>query len=342
MHDESTADESLARAVAALWELPPAIDGNGGDRATYRAAALLMNDYGLDLEVAFALLEDWNESRCEPPWTEAELRRKLRSALANGARNYFADEDSQMHEVKPRGCRTDYSAILHIIDKHSGFEPTTIFPLGVESVKSESPSKAHFSAKDVLPLLFPGNPLVTTSYGVNAPETKPLNEIVADAHKRQFIVPNACIAREGLTLDGKLSQHCKSIMGPRQYLVLETDFKPEGECGKMLAEAELVHELSPLDVSAFILGHMTLPWGHLPAMVVYSGNKSAQAWYQMQGESPYHKEFMEYAIHFGADPATWSKCQFVRMPGGTRISKNGGPSVAQPIWYFDPKECIKP
>jgi len=40
---------------------------------------------------------------------------------------------------------------------------------------------------------------------------------------------------------------------------------------------------------------------------------------------------MEYAVSLGADSATWTKSQFVRMPDGTR--ENG---KRQEILYFNP------
>ena len=44
------------------------------------------------------------------------------------------------------------------------------------------------------------------------------------------------------------------------------------------------------------------------------------------------KEFMGDAVSLGADKATWTKCQFVRMPGGKR--DNG---ANQAIIYFNPE-----
>ncbi len=41
---------------------------------------------------------------------------------------------------------------------------------------------------------------------------------------------------------------------------------------------------------------------------------------------------MRYAVALGADRATWTRSQFVRMPGGTR--DNGKP---QTIYFFNPK-----
>lgn len=42
--------------------------------------------------------------------------------------------------------------------------------------------------------------------------------------------------------------------------------------------------------------------------------------------------FMRYAISIGADPATWTRSQFVRMPDGTR--DNG---KLQRVHFFNPE-----
>ena len=68
------------RALAYLDKLPPAISGNGGHAATYTAATVLVHGFEIDPERALALLLDHFNPRCEPPWTEKELRHKVTSA----------------------------------------------------------------------------------------------------------------------------------------------------------------------------------------------------------------------------------------------------------------------
>ncbi len=68
------------RARAYLAKLPPAIAGQGGHAATFAAACRLV-EFGLSFEQAMPLLAAWNETHCQPHWTEAELRHKLADAL---------------------------------------------------------------------------------------------------------------------------------------------------------------------------------------------------------------------------------------------------------------------
>ncbi len=68
------------RALAYLAKLPPAISGQGGHPATYAAATALVHGFGLDPELALSLLMDHYNPRCEPPWSEKELRHKVEDA----------------------------------------------------------------------------------------------------------------------------------------------------------------------------------------------------------------------------------------------------------------------
>lgn len=76
IHADATIYE---RARAYLDRCEPAVAGQSGDRATYRTACVLVNDFGLDDDAAYSLLADWN-LRCSPPWSERELRDKVQHA----------------------------------------------------------------------------------------------------------------------------------------------------------------------------------------------------------------------------------------------------------------------
>jgi hypothetical protein len=67
-------------ATVYLAKLPPAVAGNGGHAATFAAACRLV-EFGLTMEQAAPVLAAWNETHCDPRWTEAELRHKLADAF---------------------------------------------------------------------------------------------------------------------------------------------------------------------------------------------------------------------------------------------------------------------
>lgn len=81
---QSQADASVEkRANAYLAKCEPAISGSGGHNVTFVTAIRLVRGFALDEDTAFRLLCTWNE-RCQPPWSEAALRRKLRQAVERG------------------------------------------------------------------------------------------------------------------------------------------------------------------------------------------------------------------------------------------------------------------
>lgn len=76
-------------------------------------------------------------------------------------------------------------------------------------------------------------------------------------------------------------------------------------------------------------------------LVVFSGNKSLHAWFYCDGESEDVESalhnFMRYAAMLGADTATYTRSQFVRMPGAVRLETK----KQQTIHYLNTKEISK-
>lgn len=73
-------DDAARQALTFLLHgIPPAVEGHGGDRHTFAAAAALVVDFGLTVEQALPVLAAWNR-HCAPPWTLAELVHKLEAA----------------------------------------------------------------------------------------------------------------------------------------------------------------------------------------------------------------------------------------------------------------------
>lgn len=62
-----------------LSRVDPAVQGQGGHKQTYWMAQILTRGFCLPFDEAWPLAVEWN-SRCKPPWDEADLAHKLRSA----------------------------------------------------------------------------------------------------------------------------------------------------------------------------------------------------------------------------------------------------------------------
>ncbi|TLD68298.1 hypothetical protein FEM03_23565 [Phragmitibacter flavus] len=75
----------LERAGNYLEKLPPSLQGSKGSDSLFDAACTLIKGFAFSQEDALPLLFQWNQTHCVPPWSESELRQKLRSA-ANSTR----------------------------------------------------------------------------------------------------------------------------------------------------------------------------------------------------------------------------------------------------------------
>jgi hypothetical protein len=73
----------VERARRYLEQVPPAIAGEHGDVHTFRVCCRLVRGFALDDQEALTVLTEWN-ALCQPPWSEPELRDKLRRARRYG------------------------------------------------------------------------------------------------------------------------------------------------------------------------------------------------------------------------------------------------------------------
>lgn len=74
----STTEE---RCKKYLESVPPAISGESGHNHTFSTACRIVELFGNELDDSELLdcLSDWND-RCEPPWTESQIEKKIRDA----------------------------------------------------------------------------------------------------------------------------------------------------------------------------------------------------------------------------------------------------------------------
>jgi hypothetical protein len=169
-------------------------------------------------------------------------------------------------------------------------------------------NKSH--TEEIIDALFPANPLLCVGRSNTDFATQSRWEWRGKLATLQLIVPNPMTARIGITQDEKESAHALSITGPRRFLVIEQDG-------------------GTIDEQAAVLLHLA---GRAPlALAVHSGSKSIHGWFYCVGQSEEKlRRFMQYALSLGADRATWTRSQFVRMPDGKR--ENGR---RQTVYFFN-------
>jgi hypothetical protein len=173
---------------------------------------------------------------------------------------------------------------------------------------------AHTEA--IIDRLFPGNPLLCCGKSNSDFDTKPREDWRGKMSALALIVPSPMSAVTGQTKDGKESKHTLANTGARRFLICEFD-------------------AGTVDEHAALLIHLA---GYAPLVcAVHSGGKSLHGWFYVHGQPAAKIEkFFRYAVSLGADHATWTRCQFVRMPDGTR--DNG---KRQTVFYtnFKPLEA---
>ena len=69
------------------YKLPPSIEGQNGSRDLFNAALKLLDKFALSVQETFDVLATAFNPRCEPPWSDGELRRAVhRAAKVVGVR----------------------------------------------------------------------------------------------------------------------------------------------------------------------------------------------------------------------------------------------------------------
>jgi hypothetical protein len=194
----------------------------------------------------------------------------------------------------------------------------------IEAIRKAGPTLDRLSAmspirqddqphtEEIIDVLFPGNPLICAGLNKESALTRARDQWRGFMVNQQFIVPSPMTARHGKTKDGHDSMRCLGNTGPRRFLIVEFD---QGDFDQHAALLIHLAKYAPL------------------VLVVHSGNRSLHGWFYCAGESDEKVgRFFRLAVSLGADPATWTRCQYVRMPDGKRDT-----GQRQHVVYFNPK-----
>ena len=189
----------------------------------------------------------------------------------------------------------------------------------------------------IIDRLYPGNPLLCCARSSWRFATRRREIWRGRLHTLPLLVPSPMSSVFGRTHEGTgpWSEHALSNTGPRKYLVIEFDFAEYTSDGKETLLAPWIRTWAKSgntiqDACAALLLHLG-ERGPL-TMIVFSGGKSLHGWFLCGGTNEHQlHRWMAGAVQIGADPVTWTRSQFVRMPDGTR--ENG---KRQTIEYFNP------
>ena len=269
--------------------------GGGLNIALFRAARVL-HAFCTEVEIIELLRAATYGEPIKPGEIERAVERSKSCA-------YVPGQPSQ--NVAPAWPELNVQKREAVISKGGGLvDLWEISPVRIED------NQAH--TEHIIDTLFPGDPLLCAGHSNSDFETRSRNEWRGKLAELAVIVPSPMTARQGKTQEGKISAHALETTGPRRFLVIEQD-------------------TGTIDDQAAILLHLA-QIGPL-ALAVHSGGKSIHGWFACQDRTEDQlRRFMRYAVSLGADHATWTRSQFVRMPDGRR---EGGKQ--QTVSFFNPK-----
>jgi hypothetical protein len=316
--------------------------GNGVNNWLFDTARNL--SVHLSSQEIFELL--WQKTRhCGRVVTAKEIKRQIecsrKAAWTPDHPEAFAHaDDLQLHEISTHPTPTAWpnpnlEAISAIVDGRAG----------LVDLWEASPVRldAKRQTEEIIDLIFPGDPLLCCGLSNKKFATRSRSTWRGHLHRYALIAPNPMVTINGHTKDdGHLSEHTLEATAAWVYLVVEFDFSEFARDGKTPAIwAPLVGDwkskgITVADACAAL--HLHLARRFPLVLAVHSGGKSIHGWYYAYRHSRNAlRAFMEYAVSLGADKATWTRSQFVRMPDGTR-QQNG---ARQTPYYFDPGKAVK-
>jgi hypothetical protein len=243
---------------------------------------------------------------------------------------------AKVYEAEPDGNYTESSW------KHPGQNWNSIKDALREDHRVDNLFTNEYSCWEYLKMLFPDRRSLIC-FGLNqfTAVTK-IRDSEIRPERNQFIVPSPMSAIFGYNQDGELSTQCLENTGPRRFLVVEWDIARYRKDTKVrtkwypLIEQAWHNERSVKDMCVTLLRHASRVKQFPLTMIVDSANKSLQGWFfAADKDEEFLKDFFSYALRLGADEATWTKSQFVRMPRGLRPKTDGSLAV-QSVCYFDP------
>jgi len=230
---------------------------------------------------------------------ERAVARSIEYMIDNGIRR----------PVPPKWPEVDKAARAAVVAQHDG---------GAVELWERSPvrffdDESH--TEEIIDRLFPGNPLLSVADGPETAITGPRESFRGRLGGKGLIVPSPMTKLLGINQDGKESARCLDNTGPRQFLIVEQDS-------------------GPMDEQAAVIRHLAQ---QAPlVLVVHSGGKSLHSWFVCGNQcEDTLRRFFVGAVRLGADRATWTRCQLVRMPDGTRHKP--GKAARQAVLYFNPE-----
>lgn len=331
----STIGNLIDRARAYTMTIPGAVSGEAGHNQTFAVACALVYGFALPEYEALALLREYNE-RCQPPWSEAELKHKLKSAMLSTHR-------------KPRGHLLSASAGR--VDR-GGFlprsEPSAAPRIKIDPATATENFLQGFRCDEVD--LWEASPIRPPDDWTKDALTL-LAFLFEPGEKINFV------SAFSLAKDGKASPKGKGETVERDSLL--TRWRKEGMPGsdaggwlrmnpldgqgiadanvKAFRFALVECDAVPLELQLPLLARLPLPI----AAILTSGGRSIHAWVKVDAKNlPDYRQtvsrMLELLAKFGVDGKNKNPSRMSRLPGVVRrIGAQG--DGRQRLLYLNPE-----
>jgi len=168
------------------------------------------------------------------------------------------------------------------------------------------------TSRNVISRLFPAGSLLCCTYGKEYGAKTQVLENFGEFKNYNFVVPQPMKALTGMTAEGKTSPRTNENTGAWRFFVYESDTLDSD------VQAAAIYKLAHC---------------HPLALVVYSGNRSLQAWFYVANLNEDElNRFQSLAVRLGGCKGPLYRGQLVRMPGGW----NKKTRRDQTVVFFDP------
>lgn len=89
--------DPIKAASSYVSKIPPAVSGQHGHDQTFKVASILVDGFALSVSDALPIFQSWNAT-CQPPWSDADLERKLIEAEKRGEKSGKLLKEFQSHQ----------------------------------------------------------------------------------------------------------------------------------------------------------------------------------------------------------------------------------------------------
>lgn len=316
---------SVDRARAYVAAIPSAVAGDSGHNQTFAVACKLVQ-FGLTPAEAWPLLAEYNQ-RCEPPWSESELRHKLVDAFrraSGGSGSVGARSPSRI--ARPRAAKIDPTTatenFLHGFrcDEVDLWEASPVHP----------PDDWTKDALAVLGSLYrPGEQInFVTGFRLDGEKARPSG--IGETVERDALIARWQDQMPRSEAGGWLRMNPLDGQGVADVNVAAFSFA--------LIECDSV----PLDLQMSLLAKLPLPI----AAILTSGGRSLHGWVRVDADtSARYRQTVERMLkllaQFGVDGKNKNPSRMSRLPGVVRgIGAEG--DGRQRLLYLNPQPTKKP